>query len=75
MRTVRVQTREPDLIRKIVLAALIGSDLKGGTQFSRKCIETIDLKAKNSTDEKLRDAAVVKVVELAKEFGVRVELI
>lgn len=74
MRTVKVQTREPDLIRRIVLAALIGNDLKGGVRFSQRCIETVDLDAKNNTDECLRDKAIDRIVELAREHGVRLVL-
>lgn len=75
MRTVKVRSREPDMIRKMVLAALIGTDLKGATNFSEMAKQSVDLKARNTPNLKSRDLAVLQVCDLALKYGVRVELI
>lgn len=75
MRTVRTKGKTPDAVRAIVVAALLGSDLKSASQFDQSCKQSVDLKARNTPNFKSKDLAILQVCDLAKKYGVRVELI
>lgn len=75
MRTVRTKGKTPDAIRAMVVASLIGSDLKGASNFDQACKQSVDLKARNSPNFKSKDLAILQVCDLAKQYGVTVVLI
>lgn len=75
MKIVKVKTRTPDGIRKMVLAALMGNDLKNATNFNMMVQQSVNLQAKNTKNFASKDLAMLQVCDLAKMYGVTVELI
>lgn len=75
MRTVRTKGSTPDAIRKVVVANLLGHDLKAASQFDQACKQSVNLAAKNTANFKSKDLAMLQVCDLAKQYGVKVELV
>lgn len=73
MKTLKVKSRTPDMVRKIVTRAL-GQTLES-RQFNDMCFQSVNLQARNNSNTADKDLALLQVCHLAEKYGVKVELV
>ena len=64
----------PKSLHKIVVNKLLGVSFKLAADFDRAVQESVNLDAKNTSNFKKRDLAVIQIVDLAKTHGVELEI-
>lgn len=74
MMNVRPKGTTPLAIKNAVFNKLLTQSVSRAAEFERLCRQSVDLMAKNTSNKKSRDLAVVQVCHLAKTYGVRVDL-